>query len=202
MTLSTFLPKRLFTSPRHVALLLSLLPPPACAWTGSVAPSLAWGFRTHHHLPHNDHSLPPDHRTHEHDAVQKAAHPGLRCAAATIGGRQEGFGGAAGGFRRGRNPSSSPTPPRTTHPLTLTPLCPLSRCSAAPITPAEAIKYVDRDDASCVEEMTLSVDIKASTKAFLTHHVANISTVVQAADAHTVLSAAVSRTQRLSHGFA
>ena len=43
---------------------------------------------------------------------------------------------------------------------------------------------------------------RASTKAFLTHHVANISTVVQAADAHTVLSAAVSRAQRLSHGFA
>ena len=38
---------------------------------------------------------------------------------------------------------------------------------------------------------------RASTKAFLTHHVANISTVVQAADAHTVLSAAVSRAQRL-----
>ena len=29
---------------------------------------------------------------------------------------------------------------------------------------------------------------RASTKAFLTHHVANISTVVQAVDAHTVLS--------------
>ena len=43
---------------------------------------------------------------------------------------------------------------------------------------------------------------RASTKAFLTHHVANISTVVQAADAHTVLSAAISRAQRLSHGFA
>ena len=46
---------------------------------------------------------------------------------------------------------------------------------------------------------------RASTKAFLTHHVANISTVVQAADRrrpHRVLSAAVSRAQRLSHGFA
>ena len=43
---------------------------------------------------------------------------------------------------------------------------------------------------------------RASTKAFLTHHVANISTVVQAADAHTVLSATISRAQRLSHGFA
>ena len=43
---------------------------------------------------------------------------------------------------------------------------------------------------------------RASTKAFLTHHVANILTVVQAADAHTVLSAAISRAQRLSHGFA
>ena len=43
---------------------------------------------------------------------------------------------------------------------------------------------------------------RVSTKAFLTHHVANISTVVQAADAHTVLSAAISRAQRLSHGFA
>ena len=43
---------------------------------------------------------------------------------------------------------------------------------------------------------------RASTKAFLTHHAANISTVVQAADANAVLSAAVSRAQRLSHGFA
>ena len=43
---------------------------------------------------------------------------------------------------------------------------------------------------------------RASTKAFLTNHVANISTVVQAADTHTVLSAAVSRAQHLSHGFA
>ena len=43
---------------------------------------------------------------------------------------------------------------------------------------------------------------RASTKAFLTHHVANISNVVQAADAHTVLSVAISRAQRLSHGFA
>jgi len=36
----------------------------------------------------------------------------------------------------------------------------------------------------------------------MTHHVANISTVVKAADAHTVLSAAISRAQRLSRGFA
>ena len=43
---------------------------------------------------------------------------------------------------------------------------------------------------------------RASPKAFLTHHVANISTAVQAADAHTVLNAATSRAQRLSHGFA
>ena len=33
-------------------------------------------------------------------------------------------------------------------------------------------------------------------------HVANISTVVEAADAHTGLSAAISRAQRLSQGFA
>ena len=32
-------------------------------------------------------------------------------------------------------------------------------------------------------------------------HVANISTVVQAADADTVLNAATDRAQRLSHGF-
>ena len=44
--------------------------------------------------------------------------------------------------------------------------------------------------------------VSTCTKAFLTHHVANISTVVQAAVAHTVLSAAISRAQRLSHGFA
>ena len=31
---------------------------------------------------------------------------------------------------------------------------------------------------------------RASPKAFLTHHVANISTVIQAADAHAVLNAA------------
>ena len=43
---------------------------------------------------------------------------------------------------------------------------------------------------------------RASPKAFLTHHVANISTAVQAADAHTVLNAATSRAQRLAHGFA
>ena len=43
---------------------------------------------------------------------------------------------------------------------------------------------------------------RASPKAFLTHHVANSSTVVQAADAHTVLSAAISRAERLSNGFA
>ena len=43
---------------------------------------------------------------------------------------------------------------------------------------------------------------RASPKAFLTHHVANISTVIQAADAHAVLNAATDRAQRLSHGFA
>ena len=43
---------------------------------------------------------------------------------------------------------------------------------------------------------------RASPKAFLTHHVANISTTIQTADAHTVLTAATNNAQRLSHGLA
>ena len=43
---------------------------------------------------------------------------------------------------------------------------------------------------------------RASPKTFLTHHVANISTAIQTADAHTVLTAATNNAQRLSHGFA
>ena len=41
---------------------------------------------------------------------------------------------------------------------------------------------------------------RASPKAFLTHHVASISTAIQAADAHTVLAAASTRALRQSLG--
>ena len=41
---------------------------------------------------------------------------------------------------------------------------------------------------------------RASTKAFLTHHVANISTAIQAADANAVLNAASARSLRQSLG--
>ena len=41
---------------------------------------------------------------------------------------------------------------------------------------------------------------RASSKAFLTHHVANISTAIQAADANAVLNAASARSLRQSLG--
>ena len=41
---------------------------------------------------------------------------------------------------------------------------------------------------------------RASPKTFLTHHVAAISTAIQSADAHTVLTAASTRALRLSLG--
>jgi len=40
---------------------------------------------------------------------------------------------------------------------------------------------------------------RASPRSFLTHHVANISTVIQAADAQTILNAASARTLRVSY---
>ena len=43
---------------------------------------------------------------------------------------------------------------------------------------------------------------RASPKAFLTHHVANISTAIQAADARTVLEANAHRALRQSLGLA
>ena len=62
--------------------------------------------------------------------------------------------------------------------------------------------HQSKDFINFVQYQYWSIHVRASPKAFLTHHVANISTAVQAADAHTVLNAATSRAQRLSHGFA
>ena len=39
-----------------------------------------------------------------------------------------------------------------------------------------------------------------SSRSFLTHHVANISTAIQAADAQTILNAASARMLRVSYG--
>ena len=41
---------------------------------------------------------------------------------------------------------------------------------------------------------------RASPRSFLTHHVANISTAIQAADAQTILNAASARMLRVSYG--
>jgi hypothetical protein len=41
---------------------------------------------------------------------------------------------------------------------------------------------------------------RASPRSFLTHHVANISTAIQAADAQTILNAAGARMLRVSYG--
>ena len=41
---------------------------------------------------------------------------------------------------------------------------------------------------------------RASPRSFLTHHVANISTAIQAADAQTILNAASARMLRVSFG--
>ena len=41
---------------------------------------------------------------------------------------------------------------------------------------------------------------RASPRSFLTHHVANISTSIQAADAQTILNAASARMLRVSYG--
>ena len=41
---------------------------------------------------------------------------------------------------------------------------------------------------------------RASPRSFLTHHVADISTAIQAADAQTVLNAASARMLRVSFG--
>ena len=47
---------------------------------------------------------------------------------------------------------------------------------------------------------TRNGECRASPRSFLTHHVANISTAIQSADAQTILNAASARMLRVSYG--
>ena len=52
----------------------------------------------------------------------------------------------------------------------------------------------------CVRSHTRYGEGRASPHSFLTHHVANISTAIQTADAQTILNAASARMLRVSFG--